>query len=125
MPGPDLSAVPTYATPTGERPWWDPGVDASVHPERDSVAIDGVEVGKGALVRIRPNRRADAQDLFYAGQDARVTGVFADVDGGCHVAVVLLADPAAELHEWYGRYLYFAPDEIEPRSVVTTPKEMP
>jgi hypothetical protein len=25
-----------------------------------------------------------------------------------------LDDPAADLHNWYGRYLYFAPDEIEP-----------
>jgi hypothetical protein len=31
-----------------------------------------------------------------------------------HVAVVLADDPAADLHEWYGRYLYFAPDELEP-----------
>jgi hypothetical protein len=27
---------------------------------------------------------------------------------------VLLDDPAAEMHEWYGRFLYFAPDEVEP-----------
>ena len=37
-----------------------------------------------------------------------------DVDGETHVAVVLVDDPAAELHDWYGRYLYFAPDELEP-----------
>jgi hypothetical protein len=23
-------------------------------------------------------------------------------------------DPAADLHDWYGRYLYFSPDELEP-----------
>jgi hypothetical protein len=23
--------------------------------------------------------------------------------------VVLVDDPAAEMHDWYGRYLYFAP----------------
>jgi hypothetical protein len=28
--------------------------------------------------------------------------------------VVIDDDPAADLHDWYGRYLYFAPDEIEP-----------
>ena len=47
-------------------------------------------------------------------QVARVTGVLFDVDGGTHVAVVLEDDPAADLHDWYGRYSYFAPDEIEP-----------
>jgi hypothetical protein len=45
---------------------------------------------------------------------ARVTAVVSDVDGGSHVAVVLVDDPAADLHDWYGRYFYFAPDEIEP-----------
>ena len=37
-----------------------------------------------------------------------------DLDGETHVAVTLVDDPAAELHDWYGRYLYFAPDELEP-----------
>ena len=68
----------------------------------------------GSRVRLRPSRRADAQDLFYAGRTARVTAVLGDVDGGTHVAVVVEDDPAAELHDWYGRYLYFAPDELEP-----------
>ena len=76
--------------------------------------MDGVEIRRDSLVRLRPSRRADAQDLFYAGQVARVTAVLGDVDGGWHVAVVLVDDPAADLHEWYGRYLYFAPDELEP-----------
>ena len=76
--------------------------------------IDGVSVRKGSLVRVHPSRRADAQDLFFADQVARVTAVLADVDGGTHVALVLVDDPAADLHEWYGRYFYFAPEELEP-----------
>ncbi|GIJ71625.1 hypothetical protein [Virgisporangium ochraceum] len=95
-------------------PWWDPAADASVDPATDRVVVDGVEIGRDSLVRLRPSRRADAQDLFYAGRVARVTAVLGDVDGGWHVAVVLVDDPAADLHEWYGRYLYFAPDEVEP-----------
>ncbi|HSY16058.1 MAG TPA: hypothetical protein VK816_08740, partial [Jatrophihabitantaceae bacterium] len=95
-------------------PWWDPGVDGSVSPDRDSVVVGGVQISKGSMIRLHPRRRADAQDLFFDGQDARVTGVFFDVDGAVHIAVVLLDDPAADLHEWYGRYLYFSPDEIEP-----------
>ena len=76
--------------------------------------IDGVPVANGSLVRMHPQRRADAQDLFFADQVARVTAVLCDVDGDTHVAVVLVDDPAADLHDWYGRYLYFAPDELEP-----------
>jgi hypothetical protein len=99
---------------TGDVPWWDPASDESVRPEVDSVVIDGVSVAKGSLVRVHPSRRADAQDLFFADQVARVTAVLSDVDGGTHVALVLVDDPAAEMHDWYGRYLYFAPDELEP-----------
>ncbi|PZS15598.1 MAG: hypothetical protein DLM57_12320 [Pseudonocardiales bacterium] len=95
-------------------PWWDPEEDASVHPDVDSVLIDGVAVSRGSTVRIHPSRRADAQDLFFAGQEARVSAVHSDVDGEIHVAVVLVDDPAADLHEWYGRFLYFAPEELEP-----------
>jgi len=91
-------------------------VDAAVSPSTDTVVIDGVPVSRGCIVRLRPGRRADAQDLFYAGQSARVVSVYSDVDGNRHVAVVLTDDPAADLHEWYGRYLYFAPDELEPIS---------
>ncbi len=99
---------------TGDVPWWDPGADESVHPDTDSVVIDGVSVARGSLVRVHPSRRADAQDLFFADQVARVTAVLGDVDGSTHVALVLVDDPAADLHEEAGRFFYFAPDELEP-----------
>ncbi len=97
-----------------EVPWWTEEADGNVQPDVDGVLVDGVFVAKGTMVRLRPSRRADAQDLFYTGQIAKVATVHADVDGDTHVGVVLLDDPAGELHEWYGRYLYFAPDEIAP-----------
>ncbi|MDT5199705.1 MAG: hypothetical protein QOH34_1227, partial [Mycobacterium sp.] len=50
----------------------------------------------------------------------RVTSVHEDVDGNQHVGVVVEDDPAADLHEWYGRYLYFSPDEVEPLETITT-----
>jgi hypothetical protein len=100
-----------HGTRLDNSPWWDPATD---EPGPDSVLINGVRVGQGSLVRVHPNRRADAQDLFFAGQVARVTAVVSDVDGDTHVALVLVDDPAADLHDWYGRYLYFAPDELEP-----------
>ena len=96
--------------------WWDPLADNAVAPDTDAVLVNGVRVARGSRVRLRPSRRADAQDMFVVGQTARVTAVLEDVDGGRHIAVVLEDDPAAELHEWYGRYLYFSPDEIEPLS---------
>ncbi|NKY26640.1 hypothetical protein [Nocardia gamkensis] len=94
--------------------WWDPSADQAVRPDLDAVPVAGVLVRKGSRVRLHPSRRADAQDLFFDGRCARVVSVHEDVDGQAHVGVVLDDDPAAELHEWYGRYLYFAPDEVEP-----------
>lgn len=94
--------------------WWDPLADNAVNPGVDAVLVDGVRVSCGSRVRLRPTRRADAQDLFYADKVARVTSVHETVDGETHVGVVIEDDPAADLHEWYGRYLYFAPDEVEP-----------
>ncbi|MDF9751684.1 hypothetical protein [Arthrobacter sp. ES3-54] len=111
----------TGETTGADTPWWDPARDAAVDPESDTVFIDGVPVSRGSRVRVVPLRRADAQDLFFAGKSGRVTGVHFDVDGGTHVAVVLEADPAAELQEWYGRYLYFAPEELVPLAAAPPP----
>ena len=94
--------------------WWDPLADNAVQPDIDAVLVNGVRVSRGSRVRLHPSRRADAQDMFFAGRIARVTSVHEDVDGDQHVGVVIEDDPAADLHEWYGRYLYFAPDEVEP-----------
>jgi hypothetical protein len=96
--------------------WWDPMADEAVRPDIDAVLVNGERVTRGSRVVLRPSRRADAQDIFFAGMVARVTSVHEDVDGDQHVGVVLEEDPAADLHEWYGRYLYFAPDEVEPLS---------
>ncbi|WP_406530021.1 hypothetical protein [Streptomyces sp. I8-5] len=116
----DVRDVEPAAFDTAGAPWWDPAADASVRPGSDAVVINGVRVAKGSLVRVHPSRRADAQDLFFAGQVARVTAVLSDVDGGTHIALVLVDDPASDLHDWYGRYFYFAPDELTPLSVEET-----
>lgn len=98
-------------------PWWEPAVDAAVNPWEDSITIGGVAVAKGSKVRLRPGRaagrRTDAQDLFLSGREATVEGVFFDVDGDQHVAVLLDDDPAADIHQWHGRFMYFHPDEVE------------
>ena len=96
-------------------PWWDPGADASVSPETDHIVIAGVRVARGSRVRMRPgSRRADAQDLFLVGRTALVEAVLHDVDGQVHVAVSPDHDPVADLQASHGRFLYFAPDELEP-----------
>lgn len=104
------------AAGTGGDPpaWWTPESEALVQPSLDAVLINGVPVARGSRVRVNPSRRADAQDLFFAGQTGRVTSVHFDVDGSTHVGLVLEKDPAADLHEGYGRSFYYAPEELEP-----------
>jgi hypothetical protein len=100
--------------------WWDPQADNAVQPGLDGILVNGVRVARGSRVVLHPSRRADAQDVFFAGKTARVTSVHEDVDGNQHVGVVVEDDPAADLHDWYGRYLYFSPDEVEPLEMTTT-----
>jgi hypothetical protein len=99
--------------PSGDD-WWAAEAAAPVSPETDAVVVDGALVRRGSRVVLRPNRRADAHDMFLAGQEAVVSAVHVDLDGETHVAVTLVDDPAADLHDWYGRYRYFAPDELRP-----------
>jgi hypothetical protein len=108
---PGLEGSPCAGSPA----WWDPGADASVSPETDSVVVAGVPISKGSPVRLRPGkRRSDAQDMFLAGRAAVVQAVYLDVEDNRYVAVTLKDDPASDLHARVGRFLYFYPDELEP-----------
>ncbi|MFC9926166.1 hypothetical protein [Streptomyces sp. NPDC127190] len=110
------SLAPAGAPARPQRPaWWQEGGDDGLSPTTDTVLVAGVAVGAGSPVRLRPRLRgADAQDMFLDGRTARVAAVFHDVDGGVRFAVTVDDDPAAELHDWYGRFHYFRPDEVEP-----------
>ena len=101
--------------PVPSAPWWDPGADASVSPGTDAVLVDGVRVARGSRVRLHPRARGtDVHDMFLEGRSARVEAVLLDVDGSTHLAVTVDDDPGADLHRWYGRHHYFAPDEVVP-----------
>ncbi|MEU5393033.1 hypothetical protein [Streptomyces tibetensis] len=117
----------TPLTPTasaGRPAWWQEGADDGLSPITDTVLVDGVRLGGGSRVRLRPRGRgADAQDMFLAGRTAEVAAVFHDVDGSVHLAVTLDDDPAAELNNWYGRFHYFRPDELEPLEPAGSPDE--
>jgi hypothetical protein len=106
------------AGPESDVPWWDPGADASVSPDTDAITVAGHRIARGSMVRLRPGvRRADAQDMFLAGRRARVEAVLLDVDDTPFLAVSLADDPDEDLRVAHGRFLYFAPDEVEPGEV--------
>jgi hypothetical protein len=101
-------------TGAASSPYWDPQNDPSVNPDTDAVTIDGVQVAKGAKVRLRPGaRRSDAQDMFLAGKVADVQAVFHDLEDKLFLAVTLEEDPNADLQIEHGRFYYFSPDEVE------------
>jgi hypothetical protein len=83
-------------------------------PEDDAVEIAGVRVTRGSRVTVRPKRRADPIDIFLRDRVARVEGVYRDLEGATHVAIVLADDPSGDLLAGYGRFFYYGPDELEP-----------
>ncbi|GGY43161.1 hypothetical protein [Streptomyces djakartensis] len=120
-----LAPAAPVSPPADERPaWWREGADDELSPATDTVPVDGVPLGRGSRVRLRPRARgADAQDMFLAGRTAEVAAVFHDVDGSVRLAVTLDDDPASELHTWYGRFHYFRTDELEPLEPAADPDE--
>jgi hypothetical protein len=83
--------------------------------EPAAVTVAGHRIARGSTVKLCPGvRRADAQDMFLAGRTAIVEEVLTDVDDTAYLAVSLADDPGADLRSAHGRFLYFAPDEVEP-----------
>jgi hypothetical protein len=83
-------------------------------PATDCVFIEGVKIARGSAVRLHPKRRADVWDTFLENKLATVRAVHQTVEDETYVAVTVDDDPASDLHDWYGRSLFFSPDEVEP-----------
>jgi hypothetical protein len=114
------AVAPDEIPPFANAPFLNAEEDARYDPATDVVMVQGVPLSKGASVRLRPGtRRTDAQDMFLDGRMATVEAVLFDLDGLPHLAVSL--DDLVELSELgynpHGRFLYFAPDEVEPMKV--------
>jgi hypothetical protein len=92
-----------------------PPADAS--PDEAVLAMGAVRIARGSRVRLQPQRRADSMDMFLAGRTAIVAGVYRDLEDRAHIAVTLDDDPGADLRRAYGRFFYFASDEVVPVEV--------
>jgi hypothetical protein len=78
------------------------------------VEIDRVRVSAGRKVRLHPQKRSDTMDMFLCGRIATVSAVHRDLENRVYLAVTIDGDPGADLHEAYGRFFYFFPEEVEP-----------
>jgi len=85
-------------------------------PGPDAVAVGGVELRRGARVRLRPRPRGDVFDVVLDGKAAVVDALEEDTDGNVLVAVTVDDDPGRDLGERRqpGHRFFFAPDEVEP-----------
>ena len=81
-----------------------------------SLKVDGVTVGRGSRVVLRPRAGADVFDLALAGKVGVVERIEEDLEGVRHLAVVLEDDPGRDLGEALqpGHRFFFGPDEVEP-----------
>ncbi|MCG5218646.1 hydrogenase maturation protease [Streptosporangium sp. KLBMP 9127] len=82
----------------------------------DTVVVNGVPLGVGSRVRLRPRSNADIFDLVLDGQVAVVEGIEQDDEGAFHVAVTLEDDPGRDLGEARlpGHRFFYSPEEVEP-----------
>jgi hydrogenase maturation protease len=82
----------------------------------ETVVVDGVTVGPGSRVRLRPRPGADVMDVVLAERTAIVEAVEQDVEGAITLAVVIEDDPGRDLGfaRSVGHRFFFAPAEVEP-----------
>jgi hypothetical protein len=67
-------------------------------------------------VTLRPRKVAgDTYDVILAGRAATVERIYVDYEDGVHLGVTVDEDPGQELMRESGRYLFFGPEEVEPR----------
>jgi hypothetical protein len=60
--------------------------------------------------------------MFVSGKFAEVHAVFRDLEDKPFLAVTLADDPNADLTIQHGRFMYFAPDEVDPLGSQDAPK---
>ncbi len=86
------------------------------HHPAESVRVNGVELKRGDMVRLRPGAGGDIFDLALAGKDAIIDSIEQDYEGNCHLAVILEDDPGRDLGALRqpGHRFFFRPEEVEP-----------
>ncbi|MEX2984170.1 hydrogenase maturation protease [Streptomyces sp. C36] len=79
-----------------------------------TVLVDGVRLGRGSRVRLRPGGGADVLDLALAGRTAEVEAVEEDLEGRVQLVVTLHGDMGRDFATGLGHRFFFSPEEVEP-----------
>jgi hypothetical protein len=93
------------------RPEMIPGGTGAV-PGEHQVTVDGVTLGIGSTVLLRPEPGRDPIDSLLDGRAATVERIFVDFEDGVHIGVTIDGDPGQELMRDTGRFMYFKPEEV-------------
>jgi len=90
--------------------------DELQRPTVAAVEVDGVRLGPGSRVVLRPAPGGDILDLALADRIAVVEAIEQELDGRVQLAVTLADDPGRDLGEarFLGHRFFFPLDEIEP-----------
>ncbi|MDR7300043.1 hydrogenase maturation protease [Haloactinomyces albus] len=90
-------------------------------PGPATVVVNGVALGRGSRVRLRPLHRADIVDLTLVDRTAEVERVERDAEGRTYVVVMLDGDPGRDLGAMsqIGHRFFFTPEELEPLGEVS------
>lgn len=85
-------------------------------PAPRTLIVDGVEVGRGSRVVLRPRAGADVFERALAERVAVVETIHEDMEGRLQLAVTVEDDPGRDLGEArrHGHRFFFSPDEVEP-----------
>jgi hydrogenase maturation protease len=81
-----------------------------------SVEVDGVRLGEGSRVRLRPRHHGDMLDLALDGRVAVVEGIEQDDEGHIHLAVTVEDDPGRDLGDarMPGHRFFYGLQDVEP-----------
>lgn len=89
-----------------------------------SVTVEGVEIGRGSRVVLRPRAGGDVMDVVLNGKVAIVERVEEDFEGHVHLAVVVEDDPGRDMGEARlpGHRFFFVPEDVEPMAGPAPPR---
>jgi hydrogenase maturation protease len=89
-----------------------------------SVTVEGVEIGRGSRVVLRPRAGGDVMDVALNGKVAIVERVEEDFEGHVHLAVVVEDDPGRDMGEARlpGHRFFFVPEDVEPMAGPAPPR---
>lgn len=81
-----------------------------------TLVVNGVTIGRGRRVRLRPHRHGDIMDLALAGRTGIVDSIDVTTDDEPHVSVTVDDDPGRDLggRRYLGHRFFFRADELEP-----------